>query len=453
MPATSTLGDIYEQLVEETGLGFVIPSYTGTTTTLTLTNSYLLSNATAGRLPINTPIIITSSTGLGEMTYVQNYVPGTGVITVNPAITTGSSRAVALFPDSGIDHPDRVTEAINRAVQNRVARWQLSPLTFVPDGDLRGTTVTDYWTATNGTPTYVTAQVFPAGGAADAFGMVNTTRVLQFVTSNGTNNLQSNTITAPPVTSSNGQQWYFCTAIRAASGTTGTASIQVRDITNSATITQTVIRGSQASTHTTSSRAFMICEGTFILPVTCDRFAFRLVGSATALTIQMGPLLAYPISARAFPLPNRIESDDFIGNFHYGVLRDSPSGYPQLTFSDPITTSGKTHTLQNHGDHRTVAFNYEPLNEYLGPLYFDELVSDASLSALTSTTTFPLDQVVRWARFELYKKLYLDEQRKRIRDNAGAPVPSVWRRQAQEALLAAENSDYEPAQLYVVGRR
>jgi len=35
MAATSTLGQIIIQLAEETGIGYVIPSYTGTTTTLT----------------------------------------------------------------------------------------------------------------------------------------------------------------------------------------------------------------------------------------------------------------------------------------------------------------------------------------------------------------------------------------------------------------------------------
>src|SRR3990172_5383585 len=336
MAATSTLGQIIIQLAEETGIGYVIPSYTGTTTTLTLTNSYALGPFSGAKFPIGAPIIITSTTGLGETTYVSNYVPSTGVVTVSPAITTGSTDCV-VFDPTKVDHADRILEAINRAVVNRLGRWQKMPLTFVPDGDMQGATVADYWTAAaNGTAAYASAQVFPAGSAADEFGAVGLNPLVQLTSSGaGATSMVGNGIRTQ--LSAQNRLWYFQTAIRLVSGT-GTVTLSIYDNTNTADITLQVMRGNDSLTLTTATLGdFMICEGTFQQPATCVELAPKLTLSALSMVAQITPIVMFPLDALSFPLPNRIISDQYIGNFHYATPLANPGGLSAVVYSGPIT--------------------------------------------------------------------------------------------------------------------
>ena len=168
--------------------------------------------------------------------------------------------------------------------------------------------------------------------------------------------------------------------------------------------------------------------------------------SAPRLAFQMTPLVAKPYDAVTYPIPNRVITDDYIGNFHYGITTTGTSGPYSLTFSDPITTGGQTHRLENWGDHWTVTFNFRPQHV----VYYDEFCSDDQLDFMTDTTTFPLDQVYKWTKYELYKYLYNHE--KRVRLDTGAPVPSLWRQKAIEAKREAERNEYEPKMIQVHGR-
>lgn len=447
MAATSTLKQILEQLATETGMGAILPAYTGTTTTLTATTSYGAGPFTGSKFPIGSPVIITSTTGLGEKTFVAGYNPIIGVITVSPAITTASSSAIVF--DKDFEHADRITDAVNRA-QNKVARWQLMPLTFVPDGDMNAATVDAFWRDTgSASVAYATVPAFPAVANADAVGTVGMARqVVQGTTSGGGGTVSSNGILAP--VSAQLRSWFFRTAIRLVSGT-GTASFGVYDDTNgSVPITLQVKRGNDSGTLTTTTFGdFMVCEGTLQLPATCAEFTARLVLSADSMVAQMAPVIMYPLGALSFPLPNRITSDDDIGNFYpTRTGGPSPSTLADISLGEPYTVGGITHTITDYGDHRTVTFNIAPHC----PLWYDELYSEPALTTLTGTTTFPLDYVVKWAKFELFKFLYQKERAKRARLDSGSPTPSVWRTATKESLIEAENCNYEPRLMKVYGR-
>lgn len=447
MTTTSTIGSVITQLVDQMGIGIALPSWTGTTTTLTLANSYLEGPFTAARIPIGSPIIVTAGGTVGDMTYVSNYVPSTGVITVSPAITTGSTDGV-LITDTEIDRPIRIVQAVRRAIDNRIARWQMTPLTFVADGDLRGATVTDYWTGTAATPTYVTP-TFPTTSAGVSTGIVGIQRVLQSVTSNATNNVRSNLINVALNSSVTGYQWYFQTAIRVSSGS-GNAQILAWDETNNAQITVNVIAGSDSFTHVTTSAGFINMEGTFNIPATCKQISFRLVSSATSTTIQMAPLVAFPVTADRFPIPNRIISQDYIGNFKYAWPTLGTGGMYDVAFTEPITSDGLEHHIDNYGDHMTVTFNFRPHRA----VWFEELAGDDSAAALTTTTTFPLNQLYLWSKFELLDWLWGHEKMVSIPyGNRAIPSPSRWLAKRNAALRAAQNSEFEPKAVTVVGRR
>jgi hypothetical protein len=342
---------------------------------------------------------------------------------------------------------DRVLESIDRAHQNRLGRWEMRPLTFVPDGDMQGATVTDYWTAAaNGTAAYVAAQAFPATGAVDAFGQVGLNRLVQLTTSGGGSSISGNGIRTQLSTQQ--QSWYFITAIRLVSGA-GTATFSIVDNTNTADISLQVSRGNDSNTLTTTTFGdFMVCEGTFQLPATCAEIAPRLTLSATGQVAQMAPIIMFPQGAMSFPLPNRIESDEAIGNFFWGWSRRSPGGLNDLMYSDPMG-GGIEHHLVDYGDHRTVNFNVGAFR----PIWFQEYVNGEALSALTSTTTFPLDRVVKYAYAEFCDRMMRAEMTSGARLENGALPPSMWRPLRNAAYKSAQHSGYEPALLNVTGRR
>ena len=446
MATTSTLKQILDQLARESGYGFILPVVTGTTTTLTSLTSYLAGPFTGSKIPIGTPVIITSAVGAGDKSYVSDYVPSTGVLTVSPAITTSSTSAI-IYPEGEIKHPDVITDAIDRAFNNHIVRWQLTPLTFVPDGDLRGATVTNYWTAAaNGTAAYATAQIYPAVSAVDEVGPVGLNRVLQ-LTSTGATSVVGNGIRTQHT--ANNRLWYFKTSIRLVSGT-GTATFSIYDNTNSADITpSTVMHGNDTLTMTTTTFGdFMVCEGTFQQPATCDEVAPKLTLSATTMVAQMTPVIMFPLGAMTFPIPNRIISDEYIGNFHYATARSQPSGLESDSISEPITTGGRTHTIQDYGDHYSVTFNFMPKRA----VYFDELTYDTALgTTMSSTTTFPLDYVVKWAKFELLNYLWQSEK-EQFSPSTGRAMPSKYLTRRNTALKAAMHSEYEPGMMQIYGR-
>ena len=433
MATTTTFKLLLEQLVEETSTGDVLPGVTGTTTGLTLANAYAAGPFPNQRYARGSPILTTAGTAINEATFVNQYTASTGVFTITPSVSGTFTDAIIIPFSIGIDHPDRLKEAINRALTKRCYRWEPRPLTYVPDGDLQGTTVTDYWTAAaNGTPAYASAQVFPAGSAADAVGQTSFNRFLQLTTSGGSSSVDGNGIRV--VASNEQRAWYFQTTIRLVSGA-GTAEFKVRDNTNSADITLQVTRGNDTNTLTTTTFGdFMVCEGTFQLPATCAEIAPRLSVSATTMVAQMGPVIMFPQQATRFPLPNRVVSQDDIGNFHQ-VYSGNSGSFNQTISTEALTTGGLAHRLEDYGDHMTVSFNFRPTR----PVYYMEAVYGTSLSAMTDTTTFPANHVMRWAKYELYKWLYDRDEK--------------WKMKVYEAKKAADRFDVRHLQEpTIVGR-
>ncbi len=454
MAATSTLRVIRREMGRRYGHSKTITIASNSSTTFTLTTAgspELRGPFTGLKIPVGSPVLTsvetTGVTGLGLRTFVSNWVPSTGVLTVSPAVSAETDITEIMLYDPAIMDPDRELEAINRALEYRLTRTQLWPLTFVPDGDMQGATVTDYWTAAaSGTAAYASAQIYPAGSAADAVGMVGLNRVVQ-LTSTGATNVDGNGIRWP--LSNTQRTWYFQTAIRLVSGT-GTVTFSIRDNTNAADITLQVSRGNDTNTLTTTSLGdFMVCEGTFQMPATCAEIAPRLAVSATTMVAQMTPIIMFPVGVTSFPLPNRVEADDQVGNFRWSQSRFNPGTMADMRFSDPITVAGREHWLYDYGDHRTVGFNF-PAHQ---PIWWEENVSYAPLSAMTDTTTAPLDHVTKWAAFELADQ----EMWSRLRQNNTSPDSELVTRnkkQVRNALLKqAQGSMYEPRMKHIVGRR
>ena len=442
--STTTITDSSKAWTVDEWIGFVV-SMGGWRATITDSDATSVTFAALDQAPT----VGKYSIGFGS-TFVSNYVPSTGVITMKPTLGTLNAAQVKPFSvviaDPVLRHTDRFVEAINRALQNKVYRWEPRPLTFVPDGDLQGTTVTDYWTAaTNGTVAYATAQIFPAGGAVDAFGQAGVSRLLQLTSSaGGATSCNSNGIRVQ--LSAQLQSWYFLTAIRLVSGT-GTASFVIRDSTNSANIAPVVSRGNDSlALETTTFGEFMICEGIFQMPATCAEIAFRPTLSAASMVMQMAPLIAFPLGTYQFPLPNRVRSQGHIGNVYCGYARANPGGLATIKLNTDYPLG---HGVYSFGDHLTLSLD-APLTR---AAWYEEQVYEPALIAVTDTTTAGADRVVKWAKFEVYDWLMRREAVQSARLESGALPPSRWRALRNAALREAQWSQYEPELMQVYGRR
>lgn len=434
MAATSTLRQLLIELTERNGLGVVVPVASNTTTTFTLTTtgSPELRGPFSGRkIAIGSPVVCTVETSgtsaLGNRTYVSDWNPSTGVLTVSPAVGDTDVTEIIIFnPDIG--DPDRPIEAINRALLNRCDRWQKVSCTFVPDGDLLGGTVADFWTASAGTAAYSTLAVPEVAGQ----------RAVQ-ITHSSTANITGNTIPARA-----GEVWEFETAIRAT--TDGdTAALTWRDIVAGADITVSYYDGDGSTT----SRGFITQRGEFTVPGTVDtdaRIAPRLtVSGSGTMTAQMAQIVAFPKDAHTFPLQQRVRSTEHVGNFFRVLSGSSFSGPDERRYR---TTEPLEHSFSNDGDHLAVTFS-----GCRGPLFYEERIFGSALTAMTDTTSFPIDHVIKWAYFELMDRQMRVEMMARNRSKDGANIPSIYRPLRNAALKSAKWSDYQPQLVNVTGRR
>ena len=163
----------------------------------------------------------------------------------------------------------------------------------------------------------------------------------------------------------------------------------------------------------------------------------------------MAPLIAYPHDARSFPFANRMLDPNRIGNYYRAGSYSTAAGPDERSYLEPFCVGGREASYSNNGDHMVVTFNIAPR----GPLYYDELIYGAALTALTDTTTFPADMVKLWARAEIYDFLWRSETRQQKRAENGVALPSVYRPLRNAAYKSAQWSRFEPEMVTVAGRR
>jgi len=211
-----------------------------------------------------------------------------------------------------------------------------------------------------------------------------------------------------------------------------------------------VTRGNDTNTLTTATFGdFMVCEGTFQQPATCSEVAPRLSLSATGQVAQMGPVIMFPQDAVSFPLSNRVESSEFIGNFFGGYTLVGPGGLPSIAYGDPLTNGGLEHRIYDYGDHLSVTFNFSQFR----PVFYEEWVNGSAMNAMTDTTTFPLDRLVMLAYADLTDRLMREELMRGAKLDNGTPSPSTWRPIRNAAVKAARHTAYTEQPKKIVGRR
>ena len=396
MAATTTLKTLLEDLVEETGLGTVLPSCTGTTTQLTLANAYAAGPFLAQRFARGSAILTTAGTAINEATFVDTYTPPTGVITHTPLVSGTYTSAILCHFGTGVDHPDRLKEAINRALTRRCRRKVRMPFTRGGDGADLSDTISD-WTLSNCTAEYRLTE-FDDGGLDRFISITNT----------GSNGYA----TTGDVWAREGEIWDFIVT-RANFADGQTARITVRDTTNSTTITPTYTVGSATS----SSRAYTVAQGYFTVPDDCSIISFRLGCDQNGAEYGYGPIIAWPRGIKQFSVSPNVRSVADIGNFYrlsYEQNTTDPIPAEMGNWSDYLASHG----TQEGGYSPVVYFDTAPQF----PLYYEAFVSHQPLTSLTpatdvaAATAVNSERVLAWAKYELRKMIYereTDPEKKR----------------------------------------
>lgn len=432
MAASSTYRQILIELAERYGLGRVVTLSSQTTTTLVLTTEgspELRGPFSAATIPVGSPVVMTVETSgtdvLGDRTFVSNWAPASGTVTVSPAIGgTDGTEAIIFHP--WIKDADRVLEAVNRALRNRCRRWVRVPFTKAGRGaDLRG--VVGDWTLSNATAAYTDWAGSTYEGHIDRSITVTNTAINGYV--------HTGSIGVQPE-----ETWYFNVSML--SDGTSTARITIRDVTNGTNITPTYTEGAA----TTTRFSWQLSEGYFEIPSGCYQIQFRLGIDENSVSVDFSPLVAAPNGTTQYPLGYWLQDENSVGNlFTVDYIPTTETGsMDSARWCDYIVP----HRLQTFSDGPVVDFEWAPPF----PLYYEALVSADALTSMTSTTPVELDRVCRWAMFELYDRLMRDEMHERARADNGSLLSSQFRIMRNAALKQAQWSMHEPKLNYVRGR-
>jgi|GEM_PF-3662518 len=275
-----------QKIAQETGLGTLVTLTGGSATTLIDTSSVLTGPYSAQRFAKGSPVRYTTLNGAAssECTAVSDYNPATGTITLSPA-TTASKAADKAIIWSGIDHPDRVTEAIDRGLTRHCFHWVPVPLTDVPDGDMGDSGVTLWGTAVDCTTTKV-SMAWPM-----SFG-----QRYMFTNLSGANGYQP----SAAIPCQEGDGWKLDVLVYVVSGT---AVLSAYDQTNSAAITLNGDGGSYAGT------GWKRLRNTFSVPSGCETLTIRLGGTGATDDVYWTSVVAHPLNRRRFTLPSRVTRD------------------------------------------------------------------------------------------------------------------------------------------------
>ena len=406
MAASVTLKTLMEDLVEETGLGTVLPSCTGTTTQLTLANAYAAGPFLAQRFARGSAILTTAGTAINEATFVDTYTPPTGVITHTPSVSGTYTSAILCHFGTGVDHPDRLKEAINRALA-RCVRKTLVPFTQAGDGaDLLGTDAD--WNTTNATVGYLEGDVLDGRDYGWYLG-VN-------VSATATGGYAVNTSSFDSVQP--GDVVDFYTSVEP-NDPTAEGRFIIWDDSNGAEVTPTYTEGARA---TTGQQPPSNVRGFFTAPSGCHFIEYRYVCQTNATSVTFGPLVTAIRGTTQYPISKMI-TDGVIGNFYTKRFADSGavSGYSERYEQVLIG-----HRIDDRRFLKVVAFDYPPPF----PLYYEAFIPDAALSSMTASTNVDSRRVLTWAKYELRKMLYERE-----------PDPEKKRQAKVLALEAKKSAD------------
>lgn len=281
------------------------------------------------------------SVARGQQSYATGPPNSAGDVGLSPALANAPANndAYEIWDPDG-PHPDDFDRLADKALQEDCWYWRPMPFTNVRGGDvgdelsvsgsnivdaLTAPTSVNVWTGTTITPTLPELD-FPEGYQR---------RVIRGTATAGNAFLESLPI---DVNIDESDEWHVCAMARSmasvAGNAGGDASIIIRDLTNSASITPTTeLRWTR--------RGWQVIESSFRLPAGCNRIAFRLQVVTNTQVFDLAFLQAWPTEQRAFHVPDRVGGKRQIGPLfeRYG---DTPNEFYPVPWDGSITRREQT---------------------------------------------------------------------------------------------------------------
>jgi len=393
----------------ETGLAVLgTCTATGTTTTIVDTARFL-GPFSASTWPRGTAVRISTITG-GTVTattdtYIDQYAPATGILTVSPAIVAPVENdtfevwsGVGNFPGGGVQLVDK---CIDLGLTRHCFHLVPIPLTKVTDGDM-GDPLYANWTASGATVTPSKVSMsFPETLGKRYLRTLHNTTAGAYVYS-ATMNAQG------------GDTWRLVVNVKAA---VGTAVLAVYDVTNSANITLSGDGGSYAGA------AWSQLDNTFVIPSTCKQIRIHLSGTGATDDIYWTNVICYEQNESMFALPSRIRSENKIGEVLYR-LGDDPNEYSFY----PYCVSGRHADIQREATGIVVR-----LSSAMGdPVFVETLIPYEALATDAATTECDEELALKAIAFEVYKELATKGYA--LPTPQGYLAPSEWRQKRDEKL-------------------
>ena len=415
--ATATLKAIRQEVGARLGSFATGTATGGTTATVVINNdAEFIGDASTPSADLYEAswVLPTSGDNSGVVRRVKDdgFAPNTGTLTVVPV--WGNAMAnTNTFEVHGTLHPDRVEEAINRALR-KMHFLHTFALTLVTDGDME-TSGVGSWTASNATlaKTTSTAQVtFGAQGMS--------------VTTTSANGYAGSTAIAVE----EGQSYYAQVSFKGVAAAT-TPKLVAYDATGSAEIDSTTWTEGGDGTLRLS----------FQIPDDCRSLVLRLQVVENSKVVYYDEAILLQDGRRSYPLPTFVRNPEAEVHEVYtlayqGMWPSSDQSRPMHReyaawqdwdlLADPLGPSGQQFSILLSGGGTTAR-----------PVWVQMWRRFGALSADTDATAADLDWVSAGALLECYKIL---------RSHSPATDVSLWEQRMQEARaqFVALNQRYVP---------
>ena len=298
MPSTS-VKTLMNAFAEEYHQGVVVEVDAGSSTTSFTVNE--LIRATAGNeFGRNVPILFTDTGGAvepGEESYLSDYNPNTGVITLTTALsdTPANGDEIIIMYPGGADSFQRWLEALNRFLTRVAKRRDKVALTCAGRAaSLEG--ASSLWTLSNATVTYVLGDPLEP----------QLRRYLQ-VTATSDNGYA----TPGSFSVAEGETYEFLVPVVWPSATS-VGKVIIWDDTNDLAITPTYDAG--AASFSGATRQSL--RGSFVVPSGCDQVQIRYAVTVSGQVVLFGPALVARDDATELPVPVEIETVQELGSLY-----------------------------------------------------------------------------------------------------------------------------------------
>ena len=383
---------IRQEVAKRTRLGVLLTgTAAGADSTHFQDNSIRAIGADTTILRANAPFIISSTVTdgpvIGETSRLTSTaITSAGIITLAPALTAAPKNTqTAEVWHPILDHSDHVNSAVNRALTERCTYWGLTPLSLLADGDMEGSGVTD-WTGTNATPTKV-AMAFP-----NTWG-----RQHLRVTNSAAGGYAYQTVAC-----SAGDRFRLTVVARAG---TGTISVTVYDVTNSAVIT---LEGEDDAVLTLGGWT-VLCYY-FDIPSGCRSISVRLGGVLITAVIDYAAACLWREDSRFLPLPTRIRHEQQIGQ-DVSYMVDTGNADEDATDPHLEPVGSVANVVQTQVG---LGLRFQTAIGGNGPIFIQEQRPYSVLTSDTATTDCPDEYIYAAAAYETVSVAWLAEERRGV---------------------------------------